>query len=128
MRLTRAQVARYMAAQLPEHREEAVGLAAKWLVASGRQRQAQYLADDVAELMARSGYVLARLTVARPLSAAARTAVEGFLRAQTGATELELVVTIDPSILGGIRLETPTAQLDATVRSKLARLVEGASR
>lgn len=122
---SRTQVAEYVADHLTTERPTALRSAAAWLVARGRSRQAQYLAQDVATVLAGRGYVLARVTTARPLSAASRTAVEAFVRRETGARELELETLVDPTVIGGLRLEIPTATLDATVRRRLATLVEG---
>jgi F-type H+-transporting ATPase subunit delta len=122
---TRTQVAEYVAGRLAKDRPAAVREAAAWLVATGRGRQASYLARDVAAALAGQGYVLARITTARPLTAAVRSSVEAFLRAETGAREVELETIVDTAVIGGARIETPTAELDATVRRQLAKLVEG---
>ncbi len=122
---TRTQVADYVASKLADGRTEAVQAAAAWLVATRRQRQTAYVTRDVAKALTSQGYLFARLTTARPLSAASREAVKAFLRAETGATELELETVVDGGVVGGIRLETPTAELDGTVRRQLTRLVEG---
>jgi F-type H+-transporting ATPase subunit delta len=79
----------------------------------------------VAKLLAERGYVYARVTTARPLAAPVRSSVEAFLRQATGARELELETRVEPAVIGGVRLEIPTAELDATVRHRLAKLVEG---
>ena len=122
---TRTQVAEYLADQLTSGRSSAVQQAAAWLVSRGRARQARYLARDVAAALVERGYVYARVTTARPLSAGARTAVETFIKRETGARQLELEVQINPLALGGLRLEVPAAELDATIQHRLATLVEG---
>ncbi len=122
---TRTQVADYVATKLSAGRSTAVREAAAWLVATGRARQAPYLARDVAKALSEQGYVYARITTARPLSDETRRQIEAFLRHITGATQLELDTQVDAQLIGGLRLETPTAELDATVRRKLAQLVEG---
>jgi F-type H+-transporting ATPase subunit delta len=124
----RVDVAEHLVANLTKDRQAAVQRAAAWLVATGRTRQAGYLARDVASALAIDGYLLVRLTTARPLAAVSRQRIEAYLKATTGATTLELAETVDPAVIGGIRIETPDAVLDDTVKSKLAKLVEGASR
>jgi F0F1-type ATP synthase delta subunit len=122
---TRTQVAEYVASHLAKDRSDAMRQAAAWLVATGRSRQASYLARDIAAALAGQGYVSARITTARPLTPAVRSTVEAFLRTETGAREIELETIVDTAIIGGARIETPTAELDATVRRQLAKLVEG---
>ncbi len=123
---SRTAVAEYLAGQLTAGRSDAVTAAAAWLVSKGRRRQAAYLAGDVATVLASDGYLLARLTTARPLNDVSRQSIITFLKTKTGATTIELDEIVDPSVIGGLHLATPTAELDATVRRRLVRLVEGA--
>jgi F-type H+-transporting ATPase subunit delta len=122
----RAQVAAYVAEKLQTDRREAVKSAAAWLVATGRARQAEYLAQDVARELAASGYLYVRVTTARHLSDSAWDRVEDFIKSETGAKQIELNKVVDRSIIGGVRIETPEAEFDGTVRTKLAKFVEGA--
>ncbi len=123
--ISRWQVAGNLATSLKTDRSEAVRRTAAWLVANGRERQADYLARDVALRLVDSGYVLVRLTAARPISAAARQQVEAFVRRETGAKTVEVAETTDTNVLGGVRIDLPGSQLDATARGRLMRLVEG---
>lgn len=125
---SRTQVAAYVAEKLPTDRPAALRAAAAWLADTGRKRQAVYLARDVARELAEKGYVLARVTSARPLTAEAKTGIENFIKSETGATHLELETITDESVIGGVRIELPDAELDATVRKKLANFVQGVSR
>ena len=122
---SRAKVADYVADQLREHRHKAITAAAAWLVENGRSRQAEYLARDVAAVLAERGYVYAKVTTARPLTHHARDEVALFIRKATGAKELELETRVDASLIGGAIIETPGAELDSSVRTRLARFVEG---
>jgi F0F1-type ATP synthase delta subunit len=124
---SRAQIAAYMADNMTHGRTAAVKAAASWLVDHGKARQARYLAHDVASALAERGYVLARVTTARPLSDHAKREVDRFIREQTEAKHLELVTKVDKSIIGGALIEVPGAELDSTVRTKLAKFVEGVS-
>ena len=124
---SRAQVAGYIAEHLRTDRRSAVRAAAAWLVEKGRTRQVDYLARDVALALADSGYVLVRVTSARHLSHAALDSVKTFVKHETGARTVEIDSVIDPDLLGGLRIETPGATMDASVRTKLAKLVAGTS-
>jgi len=123
---SRLQIASVVADRLVAHdRKQVVEAAAAWLVSTGRARQARYLARDVAAALANRGYVLVQVTTARALSEGAREDLVRFIKRHTGAKEVELEHTVDASVIGGVRIETPLAMLDATVQSKLARYVEG---
>ncbi len=120
---SRMQVAAYVADHLATDRSKALRSAAAWLSAHGHARQATYLARDVAQVLATRGYVLVHVTTARPLSAAARAKVEGFIKEATGAHDLELKTAVEPSMIGGIKIETPGQTLDGSVQTKLAQYV-----
>lgn len=121
---SRTQVATYVADHLAAGRADAVQAAAAWLVDAGRGRDARYLARDIAAVMEERGHVLAEVTTARPMSAEARRLVETFIKETTGARELELVTSVDPALIGGLKIELPTATLDASVQAKLDKFVE----
>jgi F-type H+-transporting ATPase subunit delta len=126
--ISRTQVATYVADRLRDDRRGALRSAAAWLSSRGQGRQARYLARDVAQVLAGRGYVLAHITTARPLSEAAWESVVQFLMKATGATEIELEKAVDPQLIGGVKIELPGQALDASVRTKLARYVEGVTR
>lgn len=121
---SRTQVATYVADHLENGRTAAVQAAAAWLVDAGRGRDARYLARDIAAVLEARGHVLAEVTTARPMSAEARATVESFIKQATGAHELELVANVDPALIGGLKIELPTATLDASVAAKLDKFVE----
>ncbi|HEX3082106.1 MAG TPA: F0F1 ATP synthase subunit delta [Candidatus Saccharimonadia bacterium] len=122
---SRGQVAAFVASKLRDGRKDALKQAAAWLQDTGRARQTKYLAEDVAGVMAREGYVYARITTARKLSEAAESEVKSYIKEQTGAHNLELEMVVDRDVIGGVRVEVPGAEIDATVRRKLARFVHG---
>jgi|GEM_PF-396192 F0F1-type ATP synthase delta subunit len=133
---SRAQVAEVLAATLADggshesraaavKRAAAVRQAAAWLVSTGRGRQADYLARDVAAVLERRGYALVRVVTARELEAGSRHKIEAYVKELTGVEKLELVTAVDPSLVGGVVIETPSARLDASVKQKLQKFVEG---
>jgi F-type H+-transporting ATPase subunit delta len=122
---SRTQVAAYVADHLEQGRAEAIRSAAAWLMDHGQARGAEYLARDVAAVLAERGYVTVRVVTARPLSLGARQRIETYVREQTGAKELELETAVDAGLIGGVIIETPGRILDASVKTKLARFVEG---
>lgn len=126
--MTRMEIAQYVAENLRTGRSLAIDQAAAWLVSSGKTRQSRYLVRDVAAIIARTGYIFVKVTTARPMSAGSRLSIEDFVKTATGASSVELELEVDPKVVGGVRIETPTAVLDGTVRTSLANLVEGMSR
>jgi F0F1-type ATP synthase delta subunit len=119
------QVATHLADAMTSGRPDAVQHAAAWLVATGRTRQAEYLVRDVASVLAKRGYVTVRVTTARPLASGTRARLEELVTQLTGAKQLELELAVDPKLVGGAIIETPDASMDFSVKTKLARYVEG---
>ncbi|GAC1371468.1 MAG: hypothetical protein NVSMB39_5250 [Candidatus Saccharimonadales bacterium] len=122
---SRLQVAEYLAAPLADGREDAVKAAAAWLIDAGRGRDGRYLARDAAAAMAERGHVLTQVVTARPMSPEALAQVESFVKKTTGAKTLELETSIEPALIGGLKIELPAATLDASVQAKLEKFVEG---
>ncbi len=125
---SRRQVAQYVADRLLEGRGDAVTAAAAWLTARGRKRQARYLVRDVAEILAKGGYIVARVVTARPMKVGATGEIEAYIREHTRAREIEMTTATDSALIGGALIELPGADLDSTIKTKLARFVEGVSR
>jgi F0F1-type ATP synthase delta subunit len=121
---TRRQVAGWVAGQLPQQRDQATRQAAAWLKDHGRQQETLYLAEDVAAVLAGHGYVYARIHLARAVPAAVKRQLETQLRRQLGAKQLETQYLIDTNLIGGLRVELPGRELDASVQRALHGLVE----
>lgn len=127
MMTSRTAVAEYLASHLENGRSEAVQNVAAFLAAHKKQHQARYLTTEVARLLAEKNYLYARIITARPLSEDAYDQIEVFLRSQTNCSELELELQVDPDVLGGMRVETPTSVMDATTQKWLDDFVRKAS-
>ena len=125
---SRTQVATYIASRLKENRADAIQEAAAWLIDTKRPRQAKYLARDVARILATEGYLALDITTARELSADTKDELARYAQKLTGAREVESHYVIHPDVIGGVLLETPTAQIDATIKRRLTEFVEGAIR
>jgi F-type H+-transporting ATPase subunit delta len=95
---------------------------AAYLVNSRRTKEADLIIRDVEAKLAAMGTVLARITSARPLEAVARRAIEKYVAAQTDTKHIKIEESIDETLLGGVRIEFPGYQLDASVKAKLERL------
>jgi F0F1-type ATP synthase delta subunit len=122
---SRMQVAAELADRLKSGRHDAVTAAAAWLVERGRARDGRYLARDVAGILAARGYLLVEITSAHRLEESALRKVEHFVKEQTGVRELEVVQYVDKSLIGGVKIETPSAILDGSVRTKMEKMLEG---
>lgn len=102
-----AKLAKAIALYLSEHRQT---------------KELDGLMRAVANLRSKSGTIEATVTTAFPLSPALKRDIRSLIAKQRGATEVILVEVTDPSVLGGIKIETGEHQLDVTVQQKLNRL------
>jgi F-type H+-transporting ATPase subunit delta len=94
------------------------------LVRRGRTRLAAALAREFHRLVQRSqGMVEASVVAAAPLSDAEETAIRERVEAMTGA-RVQLTVSVDPTLIGGVAVRIGDRLIDASVRGRLERLRE----
>lgn len=119
-KLSRRAIARYVVAALEAGRPQADVLreAAAYLRESRRLRETDLVVRAIEDEMAERGTVIARVTTARPIADDVKAAIVQLV----GARDVQLVETIDPSVVGGVRVETPGHVFDATMKRKLLAL------
>ena len=79
------------------------------------------IASYLKELAARRGEVTAEVTAARPLTPAQTDAVNEQLRKAVGG-KVAIDLRIDPGLIGGLVVKVGSRMVDASLKSKLARL------
>lgn len=72
-------------------------------------------------LSAHKGSVTAQVTAAHKLTATQKKALEAKLKARTGR-QMDVDVTVDPSILGGLVVRIGSEQIDSSIKTRLTRL------
>lgn len=117
-RVSRTKLARYVAGQLLDGDHKIVEQLAAYLLEEGRAREADVVARAISDELELRGHVLAKVTTAQPLDANTRQQIADLI--STDSIEIDEIV--DDSVLGGVRVETPSRVLDATLRSRLNRL------
>jgi F0F1-type ATP synthase delta subunit len=104
----------------PAHRQHWVQVLAAYLVEHRHTAEVDLLVNDIAQaLYDDRRYLTADLTTTWPLSADLQAAVERFLKAETGARDIELTRYVDSQLGGGFIAHTPDGQLDLTVKAQL---------
>ncbi|HEU0266648.1 MAG TPA: F0F1 ATP synthase subunit delta [Candidatus Saccharimonadaceae bacterium] len=120
-RLSRRKIAHYVAtevahgASLDTLLEEVAAL----LVDTGRTREYELLVRDIEEALASEGIVVADVTTAGAHDSSIDTILK---RLVPGAKQFVTRYHSDEKVLGGVLLELPGRQLDATVRGRLDKL------
>ena len=122
-RLPRRKIADYVAKELTlGNAEQAVKELAAFLVDSGRVRELDLIIRDIEYALHDYGQTIVDVTSATPLNAAVKEEVMNMTRRQSGTKNVYLREHIDPSVIGGVRLEYGEQQLDTTLRHKLNAL------
>ena len=93
---------------------------AAYLIETRRTREAEAIVRLAQEMLEHQGSVLARVTTARQLDAGLRREIEKLLDAE----KVEFDEVVDPSVIGGIKIETPSRVFDSTIASRIEKLRE----
>ena len=120
-KLSRRKIAELWAEELLKGNDITTKIAA-YLVSERRVDEASLIVRDTEVALAARGVVVADLTSANGLSAETRAAIEKFLTVSMNAQKVAFREMNDPSVIGGVRVETAGQQLDATLKTRLNQL------
>lgn len=96
---------------------------AAYLIDKGRTRESDLIGRDIETALLRHGVVVGTIISARALSAEAKKAIDTFVKHHyQNVTTVVLRERVDESLIGGVRIELPDRQLDASVANKLDKL------
>lgn len=124
-KLSRRKLAAFVAEEVQAGRgERAVQQVAAHLIETKQTHSVDLLVRDVEALLAQGGTVVADITSAHPLGAAEKDVIASLL----GAKEFLAREVVDPSVLGGVRIESAGKRLDATLKHRIDSLKEIDSR
>lgn len=124
MRLvSRRKLAKYAAEQILAGNDAVLEEIAGLLIYEKHEREVDLLVRDIEAELAENGEIVASVESVRALDDSTRRKIEQFLAAaasdKNSKPKVSLRESIDPTLIGGLKLRTPTATLDATVLKKL---------
>lgn len=124
MKLSRRVLARHIATQLQagKDRKAVVRDLAAYVVEHRLHSQLELILGDVAANLADLGHIEATVTTARPLTAELKQELTNYIKHIEGVSDITLNESVDPSLLGGVIVETPRKRFDASIATKLKRL------
>ncbi len=125
--IPRRKLARYLADVLIQPDDDsrvALQQIAGYLVESGRTKEINLLVRDVEDILAESGLVVVDITSAYGLRDDDISDVKKILKAK----QLFIRDEIDRNVLGGLKIETSSQRLDATLKHRIDSLHEMASK
>lgn len=91
---------------------------AAYLIDTKRTREAGLVARSIEDELAARGTFIVHASSARPINEEVKDAIQRLLN----ASKVHLTEEVDPSLIGGIRIEAPGKRLDATVKRKILAL------
>lgn len=122
-KLSRRSLAMYVASQLvTKHRSKVIKELAAYLVETRRTKELTLIVRDVNYYLSEVGITSATVTSAFDLSAETKKAIEKFIAQKTKSTEVAVETKVDPSVLGGVRIDLPGYELNQTIAHHLTVL------
>lgn len=104
------------------HQKKLAAAIAQYLAENRQTKELDGLMRDIARLRAERGIVEATATTAFPLSPKLKRELENIVSKTHKADKVVLNEVVDPSVIGGVRLETAASQLDVTIQAELHQL------
>lgn len=122
VRVSRRKIAAYCADRLIAGDTSVADQLAAYLIDERRTREVELVVRDIEAALAARGVMIADVASATKLSDATKKAIGAFLTETDNSKRVYLRESLDPTLLGGVRVTTPDAELDATIRRKLTTL------
>lgn len=95
---------------------------AAYLVDTGRKKEVDLIAKDIFYQLEQNGVLYAKVDSAEKLSALMISQIEEHLKTKTGADKVRLKQNVDQELIGGIKITTPDAMQDSTVKGRIKAL------
>lgn len=120
--ISQRRLAAYVAGQLlaSGDKKRLIKELAAYLIETGHVRDLNQVVAAIEEALASRGAVVATVTTARPLSPENKQAI--VKQFTPPGAKLYIREQIDPSVIGGFKIELPGSQFDGTVIHKLTTL------
>jgi F0F1-type ATP synthase delta subunit len=124
IRISRRKITTYIADQFAKggDKTKLIKQLAAFLIDNKRTNELDLILRDIEYQLLRRGIVLARVTSAFELAAETRVEITKMVKDKTHATTIELQQFIEPTLLGGVKLDLPGMQLDNTISRRLTTL------
>lgn len=103
-------------------RQSTITHLAAYLIESRRTKELELIVRDAERLLAERGVLVGTITSAFDVSSETKRAIEKFVAAKTGASDISLESQVDPDVLGGIKISLPGQELDQTIAHQLQTL------
>ncbi len=119
---SRRQLARHAAQRIADGDQSIITELAAFIVEQKREREIELIVRDIEHELQSNGIIVADITTARTLDGANRTSIEETLKRLYGSMQVAIRSHVDPSVIGGVKLDTAAGSLDNTIARKLTKL------
>lgn len=125
-KLSRRELSRIVVASIgTSEMKQRIRQSAAHLIDTGRGKQIELFIKDIeTEVFRQYGHMATHIATVFGLDTTLRQHVSREIKNMTGATSVELIESIDPSLLGGTVIATPEMEVDLSLSGKLKRLKE----
>lgn len=122
--LSRRTISSYVAEQLIKDGQSTklIRQLAAYLIDSRRTKELELIVRDIEYELQKRGTVLAQITSSSKLTEATKKVITAFVQSKTDAKKIILRQFVDPEVLGGVKIDLPDSQLDATIIRQLTTL------
>ena len=121
-RISRRKLSEHVASRLLDGDSSVITQLAAHLVETRRTKEADLYIYDIETALLDKGVVIADLVSARHLAQETKDAIAAFLQGSYSADRVELRQSVDPLLIGGVRVGTADAEYDASLRRRLTKL------
>lgn len=121
-KISRRKLAKYVANELIEKKTTIWQRLAAYLVDTRRTREAELIVRDIAATLEEKGVVIVEAVSAATLSKEIKQHISTLVAERSGAKEVHITEVIDPAVIGGVKISTPTAQYDTTIQQNINAL------
>lgn len=117
-KVSRRKLARTIADKIiaGESLEHVMQQAAAYLIETNRQGEYDLLARDLEDALVQNGYIVADVTTAEKTDLDFEKTIKAL---QPNAKKIFIREHIDPTLLGGVKIELPGARFDQSVRTRI---------
>ncbi len=124
MSVNHTDIAKGFVAHLDSHgAKNATKQLAAYIIENRIHNQTNEIMDSIqTEYQRKHGIVEATTASVHPLTADLKKRVQTIVAEKTGANKVVLHELLDPSVLGGVKINAPEMELDLTLKTKLAKL------
>lgn len=120
-RISRRALAVHYATQVIAGDETIASQLAAYLIESKRTKELPLIVRDIEDALAVRGIVIADVVGAHPIDTQTETSISDYLKGLYGGTVM-LRTSVQPAMIGGVRIRTPDAEIDTTIKRKLSNL------